>query len=302
MSNSQPKKTTKGKGRVRFMLITLLVILLVATGYLLQQKSLAERQLEEQSARNKELTEQKQFFNEQARIDTLLLEGKTDEAMELYEDQISRADSSYKALAKAHFQVAKKLVETQQQYREESRYRNIALKEEKQLKNLRDSLKEVSHSYSARRDSLSREIISTRKRMQSLQREINEKAGRNFLTFNSSKGNKVYYMGEIEDDKANGQGVGIWLTGSKYEGKWKDNMRHGEGVFEWEDGERYEGEYRNDLREGQGVYYWSNGQKYVGGWADDKRSGEGVFYDQEGEVLAEGLWKNDELVRVEKEK
>ena len=140
-------------------------------------------------------------------------------------------------------------------------------------------------------------LKKSRMKIQNLQRQLEQKAAGEYLTFQSSKGSKVHYVGQVKNNKAHGEGLALLETGSRYEGDWKENQRHGEGAFYWPDGEYYIGEYKNDKREGRGTYYWPNGEKYVGEWADDKRNGKGSFYNEEGEIITSGIWQNDELVQ-----
>jgi hypothetical protein len=125
-------------------------------------------------------------------------------------------------------------------------------------------------------------------------KELNsKKTGR--LEFKSPKGNKVRYLGDLNSNMANGNGIGIWESGSFYEGEWKSNMRHGKGVFEWIGGEKYEGNYLKDLRSGFGIYHWKNGERYEGEWKNDQRNGQGTVYDKKGNIKITGIWENDEL-------
>ncbi len=117
-----------------------------------------------------------------------------------------------------------------------------------------------------------------------------------YLKFKTSKGTQLHYIGGVKNSKANGYGIAILETGSRYEGQWKDNLRHGQGKFYWNDGEIYEGEYNNDRREGYGTYYWENGEKYVGEWKQDARNGKGEFYNKRGKLKASGIWENDKLI------
>lgn len=36
-----------------------------------------------------------------------------------------------------------------------------------------------------------------------------------------------------------------------------------------------------------------NGQKYIGIFSKDKRNGYGCLYDASGEIVFEGMWRND---------
>lgn len=129
-----------------------------------------------------------------------------------------------------------------------------------------------------------------------LRRQLREKSNGQYLTFTTDKGTRIYYVGEVRNGKANGYGIALLETGSRYEGEWKDNRRHGQGSFYWPDGQYYVGHYENDHRNGNGSYFWPNGEKYVGDWENDRRSGEGVFYSETDQVVAQGTWKDDELV------
>jgi hypothetical protein len=116
------------------------------------------------------------------------------------------------------------------------------------------------------------------------------------ITFMSSKGKKVHYLGEVVNEKAEGGGIGIWSTGGMYQGDWENNQRYGEGRYEWSNEHVYVGEFKNDVREGEGIYYWPSGERYEGEWIADKRSGLGTLYDKNGNIQYEGKWKNDKVV------
>ncbi len=124
-------------------------------------------------------------------------------------------------------------------------------------------------------------------------RQLNRKEKVQIITFEGQKGAKIHYLGEVENGKAQGGGMGIWTTGSIYRGEWKDNKRHGKGTFEWADGEKYDGDYNNDIREGTGTYYWPSGERYEGNWANNMRQGEGKLFDKDGNISYSGLWDKD---------
>ncbi|MEQ8926132.1 MAG: hypothetical protein RLO81_09990 [Fulvivirga sp.] len=149
-------------------------------------------------------------------------------------------------------------------------------------------------------DSLIFALSKATHQINNLERQLKQDTRGDYITFKTKKGHDVHYVGSIKNKMANGRGIGLLSTGSRYEGNWKDNMRHGEGKFYWPDGEHYEGSYVNDQRSGIGTYTWPNGDRFKGEWSGDMRNGQGVFYNKEGEVIAKGIWKNDELVTVEK--
>ncbi len=149
-------------------------------------------------------------------------------------------------------------------------------------------------------DSLTFALEKANIQLDLMKKQLREKSKGAYLTFKTTKGTNLHYVGEVKDGKANGQGIAILDSGSRYNGEWKDNKRHGKGVFFWSDGEYYEGEYANDQRSGTGIYYWTNGEKYVGQWSADKRNGSGKFFNKKGKVKASGVWKDDKLEEVER--
>lgn len=145
-------------------------------------------------------------------------------------------------------------------------------------------------------DSLNFALRKAEMRIRSLEGRLRQNSGGNYLTFESSRGSDVYYVGDVRGGRANGKGVALLSTGSRYQGEWRDNRRHGRGTFYWPDGAYYEGAYADDERDGQGTYHFPDGSVFVGDWEADLRNGEGVYYDKDGEVVARGIWDDDELV------
>jgi hypothetical protein len=153
------------------------------------------------------------------------------------------------------------------------------------------SLKEAS-----RVAALNRTIALQQKSIDSLRTEVVKRAEeRQILEFVNEKGNKVYYVGQLQGGKATGRGVGMWETGGMYTGEWRNNQRHGEGIYKWADGDRYEGRFQEGMRDGFGTYYFKNGEKYIGNWKADKRHGEGTIFDKNGKIKFQGIWADDEF-------
>lgn len=105
--------------------------------------------------------------------------------------------------------------------------------------------------------------------------------------------NNIYYIGDIVDGKAQGQGKGVFDNGIIYEGLWNNNQREGKGSQKWPDGAVYEGYFSNDKRIGKGTFTFKNNEKYVGEWLNDMRHGEGILYDRKGKIKYKGEWKSD---------
>ena len=86
------------------------------------------------------------------------------------------------------------------------------------------------------------------------------------------------YIGEMKDNKREGQGTCIYKNGDKYEGFWKNNKKEGKGIYYYiHKGEVYRGNFFNDYPNGKGIYTYKNGDKYEGMFKDGKEHGEGVI-------------------------
>ena len=110
---------------------------------------------------------------------------------------------------------------------------------------------------------------------------------------------KIYefgkYIGEIKNDKRDGEGVTYYNNGDRLEGIWKnDKAKMGTMYYISEDNGRYEGEFKEGMRDGLGIYYYKDGAKYEGNWKKHNREGKGVIILKNGNRY-EGDWKNDKM-------
>ncbi len=256
----------------------------VRTQNQLQQSITAQTQLEDRVAVQDAILE----------ADSLLVRGQYNQALEVYDEQLSNKAQFNKEL-QLKIALTHKLQEMGTHLTSSKARDTTAVKD-----TLSASLAKSSAAFTRKIDSISFALKKARVELNSMRKRLNQKSIGAYLTFKSKKGNHIHYVGSVTNQKANGYGIALLDSGSRYEGEWKDNQRHGEGVFYWKDGEYYEGSYQNDQRSGAGSYYWPNGDKYVGHWKNDKRNGQGSFYGKKGPVVTKGIWKNDKLVTQEK--
>lgn len=268
-------------------------VLSIIAIYLYTQNIVLEESLTDEQGRYELLLVQEQALERISSIDSLVATGNYEEALAGYEEELAGADSSMESLVRSRIDLVKNLVRDRARAMEEDTSTNQVIDTTVIARNA--TIEEVK-----KYDSISFALQKARVQIEYLKRQLKQRNSGEYLTFTSDKGNKVYYVGQVKNGMANGVGVALWNTGSRYEGEWKDNRRHGKGVFYWQDGEYYEGEYKEGKRHGFGTYYWPNGDKYIGEWQNDRRSGEGKFYNADGELVASGIWRNDELVEVEK--
>jgi hypothetical protein len=117
------------------------------------------------------------------------------------------------------------------------------------------------------------------------------------LRLQSAQGYWFEYTGDIVNGEAHGKGSAVFENGNRYEGEFRHNKRSGYGIAINKNGDRYEGQWKNDRFNGKGVYTWKNGDRFEGYFRDAQRNGKGKLFNKQGELLKEGEWKNDELVK-----
>lgn len=273
------------KKRVLIPYLLLTTALVIVIGLFFRTNSL-QRQVNQFSTNETILSNTLETYEALELRDSILLSGDYETAIDEYQKIAMEIGSDNKGV---RLRIA--LAEQFQRY-------NIELAEGLNNKGNIDSLSTVQSATPfelERFDSLSFAHEKTKIQLQRVQKLLKEKSFGEYLTFKSKKGNQMHYVGQVKNNKANGFGIALLDTGSRYEGEWKDNERHGEGTFYWPDGEYYIGNYSQDKRNGLGTYHWPNGEKYIGFWKDDKREGQGDFYSSDGTVVTSGIWKNDKL-------
>lgn len=229
-------------------------------------------------------------FERLVKIDSLLLQGEYESAISSYKDSMNGSTENRMSIP-LRIALAEKLL--QQNTNSTNRRDSTTLNTD----SLKTALFKGDDSI-RKLDSLNFTLEKTKVQLERVKKQLQKKSFGEYLTFKSKKGNQMHYIGQVKNGKANGYGIALLDSGSRYEGFWKNNQRHGDGTFYWPDGEYYAGNYNNDLRNGFGTYYWPNGEKYAGQWKEDKRSGSGKFFDAEGDVVASGEWSEDKLVEI----
>ena len=280
-------------------LLTTLVLFIVSgclALYFFVRTQVLQNKLEATRTTVVEQTKKEELVASLQGIDDFLLQGQYEQALKAYKNQLSSADSTVSPFIEKRIQLTRNLMAMRQTI-----YENNGLTDDTATIDSTAIAMVPTHDEIRKFDSLLFAMEKIQVQLDHAQQQLKRKAAfGEYLTFTSSKGNTVYYVGEVRNNKANGNGVALYSTGSRYQGVWKDNLRHGNGTFSWPDGERYEGNYVNDRREGVGTYFWPNGEKFAGGWKDDRRNGKGAFYNEGGEIMTSGIWKKDELVEVDK--
>ncbi len=270
---------------------TVLLLSIIGSIYLFTQNTFLRNKL---AASNtpKETISTYNNEDELKRLDSLILSGNYKKAIAFVEAQ--KTDS---ILAKnLKYSIEKKLLQALASSRKNSKNNlkiNPAIS-----KNISLNTTDISK---IPEDSLRIALQSSSQIIKDLKNQLNsETTNDKHLEFKTTKGTPLYYVGEVMSKMANGYGVAVLESGSRYEGEWKNNMRHGKGHFFWNDGQHYKGNYLNDKRDGYGVYYWENGDRYEGEWKNDQRNGKGEFFNSKGKLKARGVWENDKLKIKEK--
>ncbi|MGB7395470.1 MAG: hypothetical protein WA913_13850 [Pricia sp.] len=284
------QKESRSFKKRRAVPYVLVAIAAAAAAFFAIRSQSLEQQLEETTVKQTQLEQRQIGYQELIQIDSSLIDGEYGAALRAYNEELQNESGQDSVRLALRIALAKQL----------SRYRSDYRSQE-ELDEMRkaDSL-EMNQKASPREirdyDAVSFELEKAKVQLGRMRQQLKEKSFGEYLSFESEKGNQMHYVGQVKQGKANGYGVALLDTGSRYQGEWKNNKRHGEGTFYWPDGEYYEGSYVNDKRKGGGTYHWPNGEKYVGQWEADKRNGRGTFYGEDGKVVTQGVWKDDKLV------
>ncbi|MEM9857851.1 MAG: hypothetical protein AAF843_10860 [Bacteroidota bacterium] len=239
------------------------------------------------------LSDNSLMYQRLASVDSLLLTGSYDKALQSYSSYLQE-DSVFNDVISLRVELAQQLI-TQQKVIEQKKIKDNSPAPDSLI------ISRTATPFEVRKyDSISFALEKALLKLNKVNTQLKQRSFGEYLEFKSSKGNTIYYVGQVKGGKANGRGMGLFKTGSRYEGHWKNNERSGEGTFYWPDGQYYIGSYVRDRREGKGTYYWPNGDRFEGDWENDQRNGRGTFYNEDGKVVARGLWVNDELIKEEK--
>lgn len=269
----------------------LLAISLAITLVLFFSTNGLQQQLNQSKTEQTALAETIGVYQDLTAMDALVLENDYRTALKGYYDllKVKGADS---VTVQYRIQLAEKL--------KHSQFENANLLAIETLQDSSAIQENVTPLEIRRYDSLNFAHEKAKIQLKRLRNQLQQKSAGEYLTFKSKKGNQMHYVGQVKNHRANGLGIALLDSGSRYEGEWNNNERHGKGTYYWPDGEYYIGSYENDRRNGLGSYHWPNGEKYVGFWKDDKRNGQGEFYGADGNVMTSGTWKNDKLVETDR--
>jgi len=222
------------------------------------------------------------------KIDSMLLIGEYNSAINSYEESLHTKGENNMIIPLRIAFAEKLLKQGSQQLEEKATIKTEIDSLIAPKTNVSNDVREV--------DSLSFILEKVKVQLSKTRKQLQQKSYGEYLKFKNTKGSIMHYVGQVKNGKANGFGIALLNTGSRYEGQWKNNQRHGEGTYHWPDGEYYVGSYTGDKRDGYGTYYWPNGEKYSGEWHEDKRNGSGKFFGTDGAIVTKGEWQNDKLV------
>lgn len=290
-------------------LILLIVVLAALAVVFFQRKTQIKLQLgnkleelEEKQQKFDSLLQVYNYVSKKSTADELFIQGEYEKSFQVYAELVELTENSdllngRKNIFQIYMSEESKIAELQA----------LKQKEEQLLANigqLRDSINLVQKTYLSSLDDSKRQASTLKSQFDKLEKDLKTlenkykevSDNRNVITFRSSAGNKVHYIGDMVNNRANGFGIGIWDTGGVYKGEWRNNRRNGKGRYEWVDGEWYEGQFADDQREGFGVYYKRNGERFEGYWKENKRHGEGKVFDKNEQIINEGVWNEDNYV------
>ncbi len=285
----------KGKKIISVTIAVIAIALLIGCVLLFNQQRKLKLELAELEGAVEKTRFKLDSAAQKSKADELFINEEFEEAWEAYE-AIPNTDGR-ELIASRNEELAKRRT-ARASLEQNAQYLEASAEERAKLMDIRLSAAEINFQHQL--DSVKSEMNSRIGKLQNLvsqkDAELAQVPELGRLEFYNARGTKINYFGEIKNGKANGEGVGVYATGSVYDGDWKNNQKHGKGTYTWDEGEVYDGQFVEDRREGKGTYYWTNGDRYTGSWKDDRRNGIGILYNNDNEVVLEGNWKNDEFV------
>ena len=218
----------KNTRQTRYLYPIAIAALAIASYYFFKNTQLEQRL--QQMEKDKVALEQQQTQQERLlQIDSMVVVGENyQDALLAYNDQLGQPiEDNYMGI-ELRVALTKKLQRLQQE--------NSLNSKEAEATPLQDSLALSDLAEAGKRtlqqlDSIGFALEKTKVKLARAQRQLQQKASGEYLTFKTSKGSQLHYVGQVKNGKANGYGVAILSTGSRYEGEWKDNHRHGQGNF-----------------------------------------------------------------------
>ena len=111
--------------------------------------------------------------------------------------------------------------------------------------------------------------------------------------------NKIYfngkYIGDLKNDKREGNGIMYYNDGDKYEGEFKSDKREGKGIYYYKEGDRYEGDFKNGLFEGKGIYYYNDGDREIGNYLKGKKIAKHATLHSNGDITSTDYYRQFRL-------
>ncbi len=101
------------------------------------------------------------------------------------------------------------------------------------------------------------------------------------------------FEGTVFSSQLEGKGLITFTNGDVYQGHLHADHVTGTGHMKYADGTEYNGTWHADMRQGTGTQTYSDGTKYTGEFHRDLRHGHGVLCGDDGQVLSDGVWKED---------
>ena len=120
-----------------------------------------------------------------------------------------------------------------------------------------------------------------------------------------SRGKSIFingdiYEGQFQDMKPHGKGTMRHKNGDIYSGNFIRGKFHGNGEIIYKNNDKYIGEFANGVYQGTGRFEYADGGKYLGKFAKNKKHGTGLYINPKGEVILDGMWRNDKCIQTKR--
>lgn len=131
-----------------------------------------------------------------------------------------------------------------------------------------------------------------------LRKKISKESDQAKIEFLYEKLNTYIFLGSVSASIKGKENAKMFENGDIHFGDIRNNKKHGRGFLIMKNGSSYEGKFKYDtFNDKKGKYTMNNGDQYIGGFTNGKRNGPGVFTRVYNNVIEQGIWKDDKLVK-----
>ena len=275
----------------RFVTISSLAIAAIAVVVLWTNTTKQRKQLEEQKATVSKLTQKLASQQQLLHVDTLLVEGRYQDALEHYKNHGAGTFEDNQLGVGLRVALAQKLLAF-----ENNLTQQLSVVDEIDGSEIPEKEAETSPMKMDQLDSLNFVLSKTKIQLAKLKRQLQKKSFGEYLTFTNGNGSQIHY---VDRSKMERPMVMAWPflipeAVTKVNGQTTNGMDKALFIGKMGSTTKETTKVTNEMVKEPTT--GPNGEKYVGQWKEDQRSGKGAFYTKDGKLMTSGIWEDDKMI------